>query len=271
MGVGFSGCSFESVPFAQGRFRRAYMGTYTGPPERVGRKCVVKDLKDTFTWNPSDWNTTMEVHREAQGLAAGFNTYINIPGLITFTNAEVQQVSRNPNPLRRPMVNEYVVVEDYIPGQFKKWLNNYGHVSPEVSYAKAMPAFAHWSWWYTGGEKMIADLQGVRLVNGQATIYTLTDPVLMSGSVDGRRYGCTDTGVEGIVMFFFNHQCNEYCNNLPVPTFQALGIPQREVDSVTQQLQQIMDATAYTHEIKMPYATRSQLVGPLKTIAQGLQ
>lgn len=261
---------FDNIPFAQGRFRRAYMGTYTAPPEKYGHKCVVKDLKEKYTWNPLDWNTTLAIHREAQGLAAGFNTYINIPGLITFTNAEVQQVSGNPNPHRRPMVNEYVVVADYIPGQFKKWLNNYGYISPEVSEAKAMPAFAHWSWCHTKGEKMIADLQGVRSVNlmGTMSAYTLTDPVLMSCTVDGGHYGCTDTGVEGIAMFFINHQCNELCNNLPKPTAQALGIPQSQIDLVRGQ---IIPNTTYSHEKKLSDDMRKHLVGQFRAIAQGFQ
>ena len=243
------------------------MGTRTAPPEKAGQKCVVKELKESYTWNASDWDTTLEIHEEAQSLAVEFNNFCQIRGLVNFTDVAVQRVIETATPHKRPKLNEYVIVEDFISGNFKKWLNNYGYVSPEVSYARAMPAFAHWSWWYTRGEKMIADLQGVRSTN-PTTRYTLTDPVLMSGSVDGRCYGCTDTGVEGIAMFFMNHQCNYLCNNLPKPTLQALGIPRRQIASVTRQLQQIMNATAYTHELKLPYGVRSRLVRPLKTVAQ---
>ena len=259
--------TFNSVSFAEGRFRRAYMGTYTTPWEKFGQKCVVKELKESYTWKATDWDSTVEVHREAQRLAEGFNQYIqclkiNYP--IKFTDIAVNRVTSRLD-YGTPKLNEYVVVEDYIPGDFKKWCNNYGYISAEVSFAKAMPAFAHWSWWYTKGEKMIADLQGVRSDNG----YTLTDPVLMSGSVDGRQYGCTDTGIEGIAMFFLNHKCNELCNNLPKPTLYSLGIPQSQIQSVTQQLQAIMNATAYSHELKLPYAIRSRLVEPLKATARG--
>ena len=243
------------------------MGTYTSPPRKAGQRCVVKEHKESYTWKASDWDTSVEIQEKAESLAKEFNKYSNTNYPIHFTEVSIYQVTQRSDPNATPKLNEYVVVEDYIPGQFKKWLNNYGYVSPEVSFAKAMPAFAHWSWWNTNGEKMIADLQGVR--SEHPSKYTLTDPVLMSGSVDGGRYGCTDTGVEGIAMFFINHQCNEFCNNLPVPTLQKLGIPQRQVASVTQQLQQIMNATAYSHELKLPYDIRSRLVVPLKTIAQG--
>ena len=255
---------FEPKSFAEGRFRRAYKGRYTTPMEKVGQKCVVKELKDSYTWNPNDWDSTVEIQEESQKLAEGFNKYSRTNYPIQFTDVNILRVTRQSGNAT-PKLNEYVVVEDYIPGQFKKWLNNYGYISDEVSFAKSMPAFAHWSWWHTGGEKMIADLQGVRSDDG----YTLTDPVLMSGSVNGKRYGCTDTGVEGITMFFFNHKCNDFCSSLPKPTPYSLGIPQYQIRSVTQQLQEIFNATAYSHELKLPFEIRSRLVQPLKSTACG--
>ena len=253
---------FKETSFAEGRFRRAYMGKHTSPPKKAGQKCVVKELKESHTWKATDWDSTLEVHKEAQRLAEGFNKYSRSNYPISFTDVCVQRVtSQDSN--KTPKLNEYVIVEDYIPGEFKKWINNYGYVSPEVSFALSMPAFAHWSWCYTNGDRMIADLQGVRSERG----YILTDPVLMSGTVSGKNYGCTDTGVEGIAMFFLNHKCNDFCSNLPKPTLQSLGIPQSQIPIVTQQLQQILNATAYTHELKLPYHIRSHLVQPLKTIA----
>lgn len=255
---------FEGKSFAEGRFRRAYMGTYTAPWEKAGQKLVVKELKDSYTWSPNDWDSTKEIQQESQKLAEGFNKYSKTNYPIKFTDVNILIVTQQAANAT-PKLNEYVVVEDYIPGQFKKWLNNYGYISDEVSFAKSMPAFAHWSWWHTGGEKMIADLQGVRSDDG----YTLTDPVLMSGSVNGRRYGCTDTGVEGIAMFFLNHKCNDFCSSLPKPTLYSLGIPQSQIRSVTQQLQEIFNGTAYSHELKLPFEIRSQIVAPLKSIACG--
>ena len=238
------------------------MGTYTSPPEKAGQKCVVKELKESYAWKETDWDSTLEVHKESQRLAEEFNKYSRSNYPISFTDVCVQRViSQNPN--KTPKLNEYVIVEDYIPGEFKKWISNYGFVSQEVSSALSMPAFAHWSWWYTNGEKMIADLQGVRSDRS----YILTDPVLMSGTVNGKNYGCTDTGVEGIAMFFLNHKCNDFCSNLPKPTLQSLGIPPSQITAITQQLQQIFNATAYTHELKLPLHIRSGIVQPLKTIA----
>ena len=41
---------FESDPFAEGRFRYAYKGTWVQPVSRAGEKCVVKKFKDIYTW-----------------------------------------------------------------------------------------------------------------------------------------------------------------------------------------------------------------------------
>ena len=94
----------------------------------------------------------------------------------------------------RPKLGESVIVEEYIAGDFKKWCSNYGFISEE-SYAQCMPAFMHWSWVHTRGERMVADLQGVLKPDG----FVLTDPVMMSLS---NSYGPTDTGAEGMIMFF---------------------------------------------------------------------
>ena len=141
------------------------MGTYTSPREKRGQKCVVKELKESYTWKATDWDSTKEIHEESQQLADGFNKYSRTNYPIKFTDISIQKVTQQAANAT-PKLNEYVIVEDYIPGQFKKWLNNYGYISEEVSFAKSMPAFAHWSWCHTGGEKMIADLQGVRSDDG---------------------------------------------------------------------------------------------------------
>lgn len=260
----FATTEFESESFAEGRFRRAYKGIYTSPRKKAGQQCVVKILKDSHIWEPTDWNTAIKIQEEAQNLAEDFNKFTRKKHPpIKFTEVRTHRVTEQEKNAT-PKLNECVIVEDFIPGNFKKWLSNYGYISDEVSFAKSMPAFAHWSWWHTGGEKMIADLQGVRSDDG----YTLTDPVLMSQSVNGQIYGCTDTGVEGIALFFLNHECNDICNSLPRPTFDSIGISRSQLHLVKKQLEEILkNATAYSHELMLPPEIRSRLVEPLKTTA----
>ena len=46
-------------------------------------------------------------------------------------------------------------------------------------------------------------------------MYKLTDPAIMSIN---REYGVTDTGIEGMAMFFLVHGCSDICRGLPKPT-----------------------------------------------------
>ena len=72
-----------------------------------------------------------------------------------------------------------------------------------------LPAFMHWTWVQNQGQEMIADIQGVRIPGGG---YKLTDPAIMSTT---NKYGSTDTGVEGMAMFFLNHKCSNHCSGNP--------------------------------------------------------
>ena len=236
------GTTFDSTPFAEGRFRLAYKGIYTAPPSKTGRKCVVKENKDSYTWKSTDWDKTTEIYDLSRGMAASYNQEHNCTLSIRYVDISVQRViSPKFNTQSGPSQNEYVLVEDYIPGEFTKWCNNYGYISPS---SKLMPAFMHWSWVNSGGQQMIADLQGVRT----DTEFILTDPVIMSNTMGGSQYGSTDTGVEGIAMFFLMHTCNQFCNALPKPTFQdVMTTPNAQI-----QIESLNTSTAYSHELKIP-------------------
>ena len=249
--------TFDSKHFAEGRFRLAYKGKYTAPARRAGQTCVVKEQKDSYTWKATDWDMTVEIQQEAQKMAEEFNKFSGTDHPIQYTDVVVHQVTKSTG---RPKLNEYVVVEDYIPGSYKKWINNYGYISDE---SKSMPAFAHWSWVHSKGEVMIGDLQGVRGNNK----FILTDPVLLS-CTHGRKYGCTDMGVEGMAMFFLNHKCNNFCSSLPKPSIRSAGVPQAQIAAASQLLRQITNSTAYSHELKFPVHIRESLIPAFKAIAK---
>ena len=150
--------TFSPVSFAQGRFRRAYKGECTAPPSMSGKEIVVKELKDSYTWDAADWDLTLKIHREASELARGFSSFSRATYPIRFTEITVHKITAGSQ--SRPKLGESVIVEEYIAGEFKKWCSNYGFISEE-SYAQCMPAFMHWSWVHARGERMVADLQGV--------------------------------------------------------------------------------------------------------------
>ena len=255
--------TFTNTSFAEGRFRTAHMGTWTKPPSKEGKKCVVKEKKETYIWKSTDWDTAIKIQQKAAELADGFNRFSQCSRKITFAEAVVQVVTSQPDPNAHPKLNEYVIVEDYIPGTFEKWCNNYGFVSSNSkSVALAMPAFMHWSWVQSKGELMIADLQGVRLDDG----YTLTDPVILSSS---NEYGVTDMGVEGMAMFFMHHECNSFCQHLPRPTLADFEgkIPPETLLACKDLLQQSGDATSYDHELQFSVTVRIVVAQTFNKIA----
>ena len=259
--------TFEPKHFAEGRFRRAYMGTWHEPYWKKGERCVVKELKDDFTWKPSDWDTTKLVQEEAQKMAKDFNVFSKANNPVKFTEVDVMKVTQRSDPEATPRVGESVVVEEYIEGEFKKWCNNYGFISPEAkTTAKLMPAFMHWSWWYYKGQMMIADLQGVKQSNG----YLLTDPVILSDSSNSE-YGCTDMGVEGMAMFFMKHECNLFCNKLPAPKFEDFvrGIPAVTLNLCRTAMPSIQNCTAFTSELKFPRPVKDAVLRTFRNVAVG--
>ena len=156
---------WEGGKFAEGRFRYAIKGTWIRPRSKEGQHCVVKHSKASYTWKQTDWDTTVKIYKEAEELAKGFNTFSGTDRPVHFTEVVVVKClyRKDPSNPSGPRLNEYCTTEDYLYGNFKKWVNNYGVCSDEaLNTATTMPAFMHWSWYHTGGEKMIADLQGVR-------------------------------------------------------------------------------------------------------------
>ena len=109
-----------------------------------------------------------------------------------------------------PKLGEWVLVEDYLEGDYQKFISNSGWVKPQcMTTYKSIPAFAHWSWVHTGGQLMVSDLQGVRYSDK----YMLTDPCILSLSRD---YGATDLALIGMGLFFMTHQCTDICRSLGI-------------------------------------------------------
>ena len=151
-------------------------------------------------------------------------------------------------------------MEEYIAGEFKKWCSNYGFISAE---SQSMPAFMHWSWVHTRGEMMVGDLQGVWKPDG----FLLTDPVIMSLS---NSFGPTDTGAEGMIMFFNQHKCNNYCQSLPRPTPSDFinSVPQHKLRECMGKLAQLQAATTYTVDLNLSPRTRQIVASVLRSVAK---
>jgi len=59
---------WEGERFAEGRFRYAIKGTWLRPRSKEGQKYVVKHSKASYTWNKTDWDTTVKNTRRHKNL-----------------------------------------------------------------------------------------------------------------------------------------------------------------------------------------------------------
>ena len=202
--------SFATVAFAEGVSRRAYRAMYWKPAHKYGRKAVVKEYKHGYTWAQGDWDTALKIYQQTELLAAQFNSFVS------WTNCPIHVVERSVQLVKSqiagstPKLGEWVLVEDYLEGDYQKFISNSGWVKPQcMTTYMSIPAFAHWSWVHTGGQLMVSDLQGVHYSDK----YMLTDPCILSLS---REYGATDLALIGMGLFFMTHQCTDICRSLGI-------------------------------------------------------
>jgi len=250
---------FDTKPFAAGRFRLAYRGVYSKPPHKVGLPCVLKEEKSNRVWPRDSWKMTVKVHKIAKKMAEDFNKEKHTRMIVEYVDVFPGFVDRFKY-AGGPREEKIFMIEDFIPGHFKKWCSNDGYISSE---SKLMPAFMHWSWVNSKGQKMIADLQGVRTEDR----YILTDPVILSCQA-GNMFGPTDTGVVGMALFFLNHHCTELCRGFPVPCYQDLFdiLPEK---LRTKLLTSASTSTAYYNQIFLPVEIAGNLELALKRYASG--
>lgn len=106
---------------------------------------------------------------------------------------------------------ELLTAEEFIPGDFVKFINNNGIVCEEdTMLCKKAQAFSHFTYEKSQGKVMVLDIQG--------SGYTLYDPEIASAdlqSEDGGYQFCTGNLAQNAIESFFEvHQCNSYCKLL---------------------------------------------------------
>ena len=110
------------------------------------------------------------------------------------------------------MKGEFVTVESYIEGSFRKYVNNTGDIVLKDGSEIAMKAesFVHYSFVKSGKQLIIVDLQGVGFV--------LCDPEIASSELydesDGIYFCAGNLSTNAIETFFVQHKCNKYCELL---------------------------------------------------------
>ena len=110
-----------------------------------------------------------------------------------------------------------VIVEDFVPGMFAKYVNNNGKcvAPPESSssqtkeiYAKAQ-CLVHYSYSAMQQKMMLTDIQGSK--------YSLYDPEISTQNLmddDELYFCCGNLSTTGMENFLCEHECNKYCQML---------------------------------------------------------
>ena len=112
--------------------------------------------------------------------------------------------------------DECVTVEEFIPGNFEKYVNNTGEVcgDPESDICKKAECFAHYSFIRSDNELMVLDIQGCD--------DKLCDPEVATQEpqLDGEYLFCTgNLSSSAIESFSATHVCNDFCKILGLPEF----------------------------------------------------
>lgn len=221
MGGRHSSLVWDADPFAEGSTRWAFRacvekGTYEGYPK--GTELVVKVIKnDCFDRG---------IRLTEDDIAAQILTmrYCELFNERNFANKRVfgragrivyaTEDHYDSNGTRNIAKGEAMLLEQYIHGSYEKFNSNTGWSDENIILPNF---FSHWTWVESKERHLVCDLQGHRGRPGgpkygeHSDYYVFTDPVVMTNTAEGLKYGCSDLGKEGIVQWFERHNCNELC------------------------------------------------------------
>ena len=220
---------FEKTPEKEGAFRFCYFGTikdqYDEPSSNSyfpDGKCVVKVFKKKVAYHKTDLNEDFKNSIYARKVSKIFNKlYGNVLSELKFVIPFAASMDKyatfnlfffipitNSDAEKKIKKHEWFAVEPFINGNYEKFVSNTNWENPNLGVS--IPAFMHWNWVYSKGEKVVSDVQGVKKDEG----YILTDPAVQSINSE---YGSTDLGPYGILVFLAKHTHNKYCKDLPWP------------------------------------------------------
>lgn len=178
-----------------GSFKDVYRGRYTKGP-RSNQPCVEKRVRPGSMSANELCDSETEINEKALQFVERFN----------LAGACRMRFYLNLSEVWRTRGDEPCLIEPYIRN-FEKYNSNSGWVpNSEAHRVLAAQALSHFSYHISGGQFLLCDLQGGKFNKGIA----LTDPVVMSNS---RRFGPTDLGREGMLAFFSQHRCNQFCDS----------------------------------------------------------
>ena len=206
--------------FGEGGFRRAYRAT-SSTDDFKGQEWVVKKylpatlacLQETGQSAEDHSKKIVQTHMLAGNFAEQLRSSIATKCLsefgITFSYNKVYMG-------RIESSSEYVTIEEFIEGKFRKYVNNDGTICArldDIDLSLKAECLVHFSFHISNGELMLLDIQGAGMM--------LCDPEIASCkllSEDNQYMYCAgNMSLQGIEKFKNSHTCNKYCQALALP------------------------------------------------------
>ena len=203
----------DEFPFATGGFRKAFKATgiTAGFNETtwVVKKYLataVDIIKETNETEQTHVQKSVEMHYLAKNFASRLKEKIEKDGLTDFGQTfEYKKVL-----MGKTDDGEFITIEEYINGDFVKYINNDGDICEEGEIGDKAQAFAHFTYEKSEGKLIVLDIQGAG--------YNLYDPEIASLCLlgeEGNYMFCTGNLSEiTIKSFFAVHECNKFCKLL---------------------------------------------------------
>ncbi|CAB4007086.1 transient receptor potential cation channel subfamily M member 6-like [Paramuricea clavata] len=195
-------------------FRKAYKAE--SKDESFAGSWVVKEYNENALDVIAETNQTLETHTKkvvqmhslAQNFASQLKTSVEQNGMQEsfgdcFHYGSVYLGKKG---------DEFVTVEEFVDGEFSKYINNDGTLCKNVNEVILQKAecLSHFSFEKSNNQVMVLDIQGCG--------YSLVDPEVASSSLfDENKELLFTTGnlsFEAIAKFKLIHRCNEYCELL---------------------------------------------------------
>jgi hypothetical protein len=205
-------------PFSKGAMRLAYIATNQASPiiKSVAKESIAVDEE----FNTEKYHKEfIENHVVSSLLAKSFNDALKSKGLnhisLRYVNCCYFHIVEK---------GKYFTFEEYLDGEFKKWISN-ASVYSEF-YSSTIDAFVHWTYQATNEYLIVLDLQGLEKKSADKTEYILSDPAIISPK-GFDRFGLTNLGAKGVQKYFQNHSCNDICKALGLKKHKLQTKPDR--------------------------------------------
>jgi len=209
----------QEKPFAKGSIRFAYAGLLNGHVKSVLKQSAFTDAESN---SMKCIKEQIENQVISAYLAEKFFSEVKTEKSIRFIDVSMIHIVEE---------GLYFCIEPFIPGEFKKWMNNAGVINEDI-YSCTLDAFSHWSYQKTSEYLIVTDLQGMNIDNKE---YILTDPAI-SCPESPFRFSSTNLGLKGVQKFFETHSCNHLCKHLKLKKHKYQKKDDRSVNKMMTKL-----------------------------------